>query len=77
MQSSDALSASTPAIVLLEHTSDVQIVLCRLLRDFTKLHEIVIVSSVEQALAQLTMRPVVLLIADETMSTTKGIALAT
>ena len=77
MQSSDTLNSSIPAIVLLEDMPNVQIVLCRLLRDFTQLHDIVLVTDADQALAQVSQRPVVLLIADETTPTTNGIALAT
>lgn len=52
----------TPAILLLEDTPDVQIVLYRLLREFTRTHDIVLVTGADQVLTQVASRPVVLLI---------------
>lgn len=76
MHSSDTLASSTPAILLLEQKPDVQIVLYRLLRDFTSAHDIVLVTGADQVLTQLALRPVVLLITEFAIIETSGLELA-
>lgn len=76
MHPSHTPASSTPAILLLEQKPEVQIILYRLLRDFTRAHDIVLVTDADQVLAQIALRPVVLLITEFATSETNGIELA-
>jgi two-component system, response regulator, stage 0 sporulation protein F len=65
-----------PAIILVEDEPDVLIILHRLMRDLTGGYDIIPVQSGAQALAQLALRPVPLLITDYNMLAMSGVELA-
>jgi CheY-like chemotaxis protein len=60
-------SIRNPAVVLVEDEPDILIILHRLMRDLTRGYDIVTVSSGAEALAQIALRPVPLVITDYNM----------
>ncbi len=69
-------SARNPAIVLVEDEPDILIILHRLMRDLTGGYDIVTVSGGSDALAQIALRPVPLVITDYNMPGMNGLQLA-
>lgn len=65
-----------PAIVLVEDEPDILIILHRLMRDLTGGYDIVTVNGGAEALAQIALRPVPLVITDYNMPGMNGLQLA-
>src|SRR4051812_31703753 len=65
-----------PAIILVEDEPDILIILHRLMRDLTKGYDILTVNGGAEALRQLALRPVPLLITDYNMPEMNGVDLA-
>jgi two-component system, response regulator, stage 0 sporulation protein F len=65
----------TPAIMLVEDELDILMLLHRLMRNLTAGYDIVTVNSGAEALVQIALRPVPLLITDNNMPSLNGIAL--
>ena len=68
-------SARNPAIVLVEDEPDILIILHRLMRDLTGGYDIVTVNGGAEALAQIALRPVPLVITDYNMPGMNGLEL--
>lgn len=68
-------SPRNPAIVLVEDEPDILIILHRLMRDLTGGYDIVTVTSGAEALAQIALRPVPLVITDYNMPGMNGLQL--
>ena len=66
-------SARNPAIILVEDEPDILIILHRLMRDLTGGYDIVTVNGGAEALAQIALRPVPLVITDYNMPGMNGI----
>ena len=69
-------SSRYPAIVLVEDEPDILIILHRLMSDLTGGYDIITVSGGAEALLQLTLRPVPLVITDYSMPGMDGLELA-
>ncbi len=69
-------SSRHPAIVLVEDEPDILIILHRLMRDLTGGYDIITVSGGAEALLQLSLRPVPLVITDYSMPGMDGLELA-
>ena len=69
-------SSRHPAIVLVEDEPDILIILHRLMRDLTGGYDIITVRGGAEALLQLTLRPVPLVITDYSMPGMDGLQLA-
>ncbi|MFN8566089.1 MAG: response regulator [Kouleothrix sp.] len=67
--------ARNPAIILVEDEPDILIILHRLMRDLTGGYDIVTVNGGAQALAQIALRPVPLVITDYNMPGMNGLQL--
>lgn len=67
--------ARNPAIVLVEDEPDILVILHRLMRDLTGGYDIVTVTSGAEALAQIALRPVPLVITDYNMPGMNGLQL--
>ncbi|HEU5014848.1 MAG TPA: response regulator [Roseiflexaceae bacterium] len=67
--------ARNPAIILVEDEPDILIILHRLMRDLTGGYDIVTVNSGAEALAQIALRPVPLVITDYNMPGMNGLQL--
>lgn len=67
--------ARNPAIVLVEDEPDILIILHRLMRDLTGGYDIVTVNGGAEALAQIALRPVPLVITDYNMPGMNGLQL--
>ena len=70
------VSGRNPAIVLVEDEPDILIILHRLMRDLTGGYDIVTVNGGADALAQIALRPVPLVITDYNMPGMNGLQLA-
>ncbi len=70
------LSGRNPAIVLVEDEPDILIILHRLMRDLTGGYDIITVNSGADALAQIALRRVPLVITDYNMPGMNGLQLA-
>ncbi len=75
-KSASPLPARPPAIVLVEDEPDILIILHRIVRDLDGGHDIITVRTGVEALAQVALRAVPLLITDYSMSGMNGIQLA-
>src|SRR5205823_14939552 len=64
-----------PAIILVEDEPDILIILHRLMRDLTGRYDIVTVNGGTEALAQIALRPVQLVITDYNMPGMNGLQL--
>ena len=69
------ISGRNPAIVLVEDEPDILIILHRLMRDLTGGYDIVTVNNGTEALAQIALRPVPLVITDYNMPGMNGLQL--
>ena len=67
--------ARNPAIILVEDEPDILIILHRLMRDLTGGYDIVTVNGGAEALAQIALRPVPLVITDYNMPGMNGLQL--
>jgi CheY-like chemotaxis protein len=65
-----------PAIILVEDEPDILLILHRLMRDLTSAYDIITVNGGAEALRQLALRPVPLLITDYNMPEMNGVDLA-
>ncbi|MEF3273414.1 MAG: response regulator [Chloroflexus sp.] len=70
------LSGRNPAIILVEDEPDILIILHRLMRDLTGGYDIITVNSGADALAQIALRRVPLVITDYNMPGMNGLQLA-
>jgi CheY-like chemotaxis protein len=69
-------ASRNPAIILVEDEPDILIILHRLMRDLTGGYDIVTVNGGAEALAQIALRPVPLVITDYNMPGMNGLQLA-